>query len=66
MPLRFWPPVEIGQLLWDRLFKRRSERDVRCLVVSHRGAALERADQILVIEDGLVHARGTLAELLVT
>jgi len=58
--------VEIGQLLWDRLFKRRSERDVRCLVVSHRRATLERADKILVLEDGLVEAWGTLAELLDT
>jgi ATP-binding cassette subfamily B protein len=36
------------------------------LAVSHRRAALERADQILVLEDGRITGRGTLGELLVT
>jgi ATP-binding cassette subfamily B protein len=35
-----------------------------CLVVSHRPAALRIADQILVMNDGAVVARGTLSELL--
>jgi ATP-binding cassette subfamily B protein len=48
--------------LWRRLFAR--GRDVTCLVVSHRPAALRRADQVLVMDAGRVVARGILAELL--
>ncbi len=44
-------------------FKR---RDVTCLVVSHREAALRRADQIIVLKDGKVEGQGTLCELLVS
>jgi len=36
--------------LWSRLFAR--GRDITCLVVSHRPAALERADQVLVMDGG--------------
>ena len=47
--------------LWSRLFE---HREATCLVVSHRPAALERADQILVVDDGRIVDRGRLSELL--
>jgi ABC-type multidrug transport system fused ATPase/permease subunit len=48
--------------LWTRLFAR--GRDVSCLVVSHRPAALRRADQVLLMDAGRLIARGALEELL--
>ena len=47
--------------LWDSLF---TELDATCLVVSHRRAALTRADRILVMAGGRVVDEGTLSELL--
>jgi ABC-type multidrug transport system fused ATPase/permease subunit len=53
--------VDTEQTLWNRLFQ---AREATCLVVSHRRAALRRADQIIVMNEGRVEAIGTLAALL--
>ena len=55
--------VETEQQLWERLLDAPGERPT-CLVVSHRRPALLRADQIIVMEQGHIVARGTLEELL--
>jgi len=55
--------VETEKLLWERLFER---QQATCLVVSHRRAALRRADRIIVLKGGRLEAEGRLDELLVS
>ena len=54
--------VETERMLWERVFARSG---ATVLAVSHRRAALQRADQIIVLNEGQIETSGTLAEALV-
>src|SRR5690625_7535806 len=53
--------VETESRLWQGIF---AGGDATCLVVSDRRAALERADQVLVMDHGRLVASGVMEELL--
>ena len=53
--------VETEQTLWKRLFE---TKRATCLVVSHRRAALQQADQIVLLKEGRIEGIGALDELL--
>jgi ATP-binding cassette, subfamily B, bacterial len=52
--------ADTERMVWSRM---REGTDATWLVVSHRAAALERADRIVLLDAGRVTAVGTLAEL---
>lgn len=52
--------VETENKLWSRFFEKRQGT---CLVVSNRRGVLKQADQIIVMKEGRIYAKGTLEEL---
>lgn len=56
--------IETEKQLWERIFA--FQRDATCLVVSHRKPVLQRADQIILLKDGMINSVGKLEDLLKT
>jgi ATP-binding cassette subfamily B protein len=55
--------VETEAILWQQIF---AQKEVTVIAASHRRTALQRADSILILKDGMLEAEGTLATLLET
>lgn len=55
--------IETEQQLWQRFGQIRA--DVACVVVTHRPQVMQMADEIIVLDEGRVRARGTYAMLVV-
>lgn len=53
--------VETEALLWRRIF---AQENITVLAVSHRQATLQRADTVIVMQDGKIAAQGPLPEVL--
>ena len=53
--------IETEQQLWQRFGQIRA--DVACVVVTHRPQVMQMADEILVLEEGRVRARGVYTDL---
>jgi len=53
--------VNTEKLLWERLF---TEKKQTCLIVSNKKIAIEHADNIILMKDGIIEDQGKFEELL--